>query len=322
MRNFRVYDARRANARSAFFPDNCRLSATGGLSGRLLSLAFGCVLLGVPRMVSATPSTTFFTPATTYTQPFAVPHITYDTYFNGKGGYPIDVGLTLGVLPFEKVQAEVGFDAFLPYKGFFAEPSGPLLLNAKLGIPENAFGPWFPGFSAGMYGFGLTKGTSFNILHGEVSKAFPIGAIVLGVYYGLGGEDSLWRGSDGTIRRAGAMGAVVSPDIVLDLKGLNKINFFADVMTGKNVFGGGGPGVGIYFTPAIDILTGPIFFFDKALQPPFPPAGEGSRMMWTVQLDVDIDFSKAPPPVQAAPATPPPPVAATPPAAAPPASQS
>jgi hypothetical protein len=88
------------------------------------------------------------------------------------------------------------------------------------------------------------------------------------------------------------------------------------VMTGKNAFGGGGPGIGNYYTPAIDILTGPIFFFDKALQ---PPAGEGSAMMWTVQLDVDIDFKSAPPAAPAAPAamTPPPPPAVPPSAPAP-----
>ena len=63
-------------------------------------------------------------------------------------------------------------------------------------------------------------------------------------------------------------------------------------MSGKNSFGGGGPGIGIYFTPAIDILTGPVFFFDKALQPPFAPE-TGSSMMWTVQLDVDIDLAQA-----------------------------
>jgi hypothetical protein len=264
---------------------------------------------------AATPSTTLWTPATTYVQPFAVPHITYDTYFNDKGGYPVDVGLEVGILPLEKLQAEIGFDAFMPFKGFFADPAGPFLLNAKLGIPNEAFGKWVPGISAGVFGVGLTKGTAFHILHGEVSETLPVGTLVAGGYYGAG-KEALWTGSDGTVRRAGGMGAYVTPDIVLNLQGLNKINFFADVMSGKNVFGGGGVGMGIYFTPAIDILTGPIFFFDKALQPPYPPGGEGSAMMWTVQLDVDIDFKSAPPPPP-----PPPPAApaATPAAAAAPA---
>ena len=56
----------------------------------------------------------------------------------------------------------------------------------------------------------------------------------------------------------------------------------ADVQTGSNVFGAGGPGLYVYFTDNIDLLTGPVFFFDPALQP------GGRRMLWTVQLDVDV----------------------------------
>jgi hypothetical protein len=277
----------------------------------IVSFGCACGALTLASAAQATPSTTLWTPATTYVQPFGVPHITYDTYFNDKGGYPVDMGLEIGILPFEKLQAEVGFDAFMPFKGFFADPAGPFLLNAKLGIPDGAFGTWSPGISAGVFGVGLTKGTAFHILHGEVSKALPVGTLVAGGYYGAG-KEALWTGSDGTVRRAGGMGAYVTPDIVLNLQGLNKINFFADVMSGKNVFGAGGVGMGIYFTPAIDILTGPIFFFDKALQPPYPPGGEGSAMMWTVQLDVDIDFKSAPPPPPPPPAAPAPAVPAAP----------
>ena len=48
--------------------------------------------------------------------------------------------------------------------------------------------------------------------------------------------------------------------------------------------------MGIYFTPSIDILTGPIFFMNRAAQP------GNQAVMWSIQLDVDIDFSPAPKP--------------------------
>jgi len=150
----------------------------------------------------ATPSTTFWTPATTYVQPFGIPHLTYDTYFGEKGAYPIDVGLTMGILPFEKVQAEIGFDLFYP--GYTANG---FYLNAKLGLTEGALGSWFPGISAGIHGVGLKSGTSdYNILHAEVGKALPIGTIVVGGYYGAGSE-ALWTGSDGSVNRLGLLGA-------------------------------------------------------------------------------------------------------------------
>src|SRR5512137_927084 len=198
---------------------------------KLLRIAAACAALLAARNASATPSTLFWTPATTYVQPFLVPHITYDTYFGDIAAYPMNVGLTMGILPFEAVQAEVGLDAFLPYAGgFFLSPAGPLMVNAKIGLTENAFGDWFPGISAGIYGVGFTSGTSFNILHAEIGKTFFFGAITVGGYYGAGGSDALWTDSNGVLQtRGGFIGSYLSPDIVLDLKGLNKINFFADV---------------------------------------------------------------------------------------------
>src|SRR5690242_7123322 len=85
------------------------------LAGALLSIG----IAGAPRAAFATPSTTYWAPSVATCQARNLPHITYDTYY-GKGtpppgagapAYPIDTGLTMGVLPWNKVQAEVGYDA-------------------------------------------------------------------------------------------------------------------------------------------------------------------------------------------------------------------
>ncbi|MFL5376037.1 MAG: hypothetical protein ACJ78T_18705, partial [Myxococcales bacterium] len=130
------------------------------------------------------------------------------------------------------------------------------------------------------------------------------GYLSVGGYYAL--QDKLFHASDGTTNRSGFMGGVVSPDINVNLPWLLKINFAADVQTGKNVFGAAGGGVGLYFTDKIALLTGPVYFFDPASQP------GGRQWFWTVQLDVDLPLRPAPA------ATAPAPVAAAPtPAAAP-----
>jgi hypothetical protein len=259
---------------------------------KLVRILAACALALTAQSAWATPSTLFWTPATTYIQPFLVPHLGMDTYFNDKAAYPIDFGLTMGILPFEKFQAEVGVDAFFPYVGSpaFGADAGAFMVNAKMGLVEGAFGDWFPGITGGIYGVGFTSGTSFDILHLEVGKTFSFGGFTVGGYYGVGNADLWTDGAGQGATRGGFIGSYITPDIVLDLKGLNKINFFADVQTGNNSFGAVAGGIGIYFTPSIDLLTGPVFFLNPSTQP------GSSSMMWSVQLDIDLDFGPAPKP--------------------------
>ncbi len=240
--------------------------------------------LVAPAVATATPSTTYWTPAIATCQARGVTHVTYDTYF-GKGpaagsqgapNYPIDTGLTMGVLPFDKVQLEAGFDLLLP-------TDHPLALNAKLCTPESALFPGAPAFSVGIYNVGFTKDvTDYNVLHAELQKTIPGagGYLSFGVYHGL--NRTLMTGSDGEVAQTGVMAGFFSPDIPVGLKGLKKINLTADVQSGKNVLGAWGFGSYLYFTDAISLLAGPVFYLDSALQP------GGRRTLWTVQIDVDI----------------------------------
>src|SRR3954471_4096412 len=243
----------------------------------------------------ATPSTTFWAPSNTAIQPFLVPHISYDTYFwnkpaegsTGSPIYPVTTGLTMGVLPWEDLQLEVGFDMLLP-------ASDPLLLNAKLGVPEDKLFAWQPSLAFGIFGAGTKKstdttlGTDYNILYAQAQHSIPQvgGYLSVGGYYAL--QDKLFHSSDGTTNRSGFMGGVVSPDINVNLPWLTKINFAADVQTGKNAFGAVGGGITMYFTDKIDLLTGPVYFLDAGSQP------GGRQWFWTVQLDIDLPIRSAP----------------------------
>jgi hypothetical protein len=268
----------------------------------LASVFVVCGVLFSAGAARATPSTTYWAPSTTYVQPYLVPHVTYDTYFwkgpnttsptsAGSPIYAIDTGLTIGVLPFEKLQLEIGYDLLLP-----SENSLLFLLNAKLGTPEDTFFKGSPSLAAGIFGVGIrgkssdsNLGTSYDVLYGQVQKNVPWGGYVsAGGYFGAGTKD-LWLGDDGKEHRAGFIGALASPDIPVNLPGLKKLVVAADVQTGNNAYGAAGGGLYFYFTDTIDILTGPVYFFDGAAQP-----GK-EHWMWTVQLDVDIPFKAAPP---------------------------
>jgi hypothetical protein len=254
-------------------------------------------LLAAARPAHATPSTTFWTPETIYTQPYLVPHITYDTYVAQKGLLQNTYGLTMGVLPFEKLQGEIGFDLFYPTALQPAQPAGLYTadlfqLNARLTLPEGALAAWAPGVSVGIANAGFKKDVSdYDLLHLSVGKTLGVvGAVAVGGYYGAG-SSTLWTGSDGKVNRSGFMASWTSADIKIGKPGLDKIIFLADLSTGKNWFGAVGGGIGLYFTPAIDILTGPVYLLDKDLYKANPLAN--TNLMWTVQLDVDLDFHTA-----------------------------
>ncbi len=239
-------------------------------------------LLAAAGAARATPSTTYWTPATTYVQPYLVPHVTYDTYFGEPVAFPITTGLTMGFLPFEKLQGEVGFD--LNYPGYTRNG---FLLNAKLGVPEGAFGAWSPGISAGVFGVGFKKDVNdFNIFHAMIGKTFgSLGNLTVGGYLG---NDKLLVDENRSKSAAGFMAGYMSPDIAVGLPGLAKLNIAGDIQTGKNALAAWGFGVYFYFTPAIDLLVGPVFFLNDKVQP------GGASWLWTVQLDVDVELFAKP----------------------------
>ena len=257
------------------------------LKQRTGALTAAAVFALVPVAAHATPSTTYWAPSTASCQARGVPHVTYDTYFwkgpaagsAGSPGYPIDTGLTAGILPSKRVQAEVGFDLLLP------SPQ-PLFLNAKLCTPESALFGGSPGISFGFYNVGFKEEvTDYNVLHLMFQKALPTGGYVAaGVYRGF--NRTLFTNSDGKVVQTGAMIGVGSPDIQIGLKGLKKMNFAADVQTGRNVLGAWGVGSYIYFADNVSLLVGPVFFLDKKLQP-----GD-AKYMWTAQLDIDIPLGR------------------------------
>lgn len=268
--------------------------------------SFVLAVLLAATSASATPSTTFWAPSTTAIQPFLTPHITYDTYFwkgpaTGQAGspvYPVTTGLTMGVLPWDNLQLEVGFDLLLP-------SSDPLLLNAKLGVPEDKLFPFQPSLAIGIFGVGTkqstatTLGTDYNMLYAQVQHSIPGagGYVSAGGYYAL--QDKLFQASDGSgTNRAGFMGGFISPDININAPWLQKINVAADVQTGKNAFGAVGGGLYFYFTDKIDLLTGPVYFLDPGSQP------GGKQWFWTVQLDVDLPLVSSSPAAAPAPTPP------------------
>jgi hypothetical protein len=229
---------------------------------------------------SATPSTTYWTTCTPDVQPYGKWHITYDSYFSvgrkvaDQGDFPTDVGLTVGVLPYEKLNMEIGFDLMEP-------TDDPLFFNAKLGTPESSLYEGSPALSIGVWNVGTQDGvTDYDIWHFVVGKTLPenLGRLHGGAY--IGSTNTL-KSSDGDVENKGFM---IGWDkgfypVKEGDKQFNRFMLAADYASGNNAIGGGGVGLYVFFTPDVSLLMGPVWFNDKDLNGDYK---------WTMQLDINF----------------------------------
>lgn len=160
---------------------------------KLPAAIFALCLLGAG-LAHATPSTHIWAPSADV-QPFMKWHLTSDFYVpveNDAADVRPDtitnLGLTLGVLPSKKVNAEVGFD----HKSGTGLDDYPLYFNTKVGIPEKAFGEQSPKIAAGIYDVGTEHDkTDFNVFYVKAGKTlalneFQLGCFSLGYFNGNG----------------------------------------------------------------------------------------------------------------------------------------
>ena len=144
----------------------------------------------------ATPSTQIWIPSTDV-QAYKTVHLGIDNYIrtskNGVASNTFDGGITVGVLPFEKLQLEVGGD-YMETGTSSPADSSPFYFNAKLGTPEDSLFKGSPALAAGGYNWGTKLGvTTQNISYVLAAKTLPafgavpsLGRISAGYYHGSG----------------------------------------------------------------------------------------------------------------------------------------
>ena len=231
----------------------------------------------------ATPSSSVWTPATTDVQAFRTLHVGVDNYFTvfrkaaeGAGDFPTAVGLTAGVLPSPKLQMEIGIDAVEP-------GDHPLYFNAKIGTPENALFKGAPALNLGVLNVGTESGTTDqNVVHAMVGRTLPgLGRLFAGGYVGNG---EVLVDAQGDPARSGFMVAFDRGfALVQDAGGrtYHRLVLAGDYASGRNAVGGGGLGVSWYFAGNVSLLTGPVWFNERAIN---------GEWKWTVQLDANVPF--------------------------------
>jgi hypothetical protein len=263
----------------------------------VFSTALSFALFGLTATVaSATPSTQIWIPSTDI-QPYKTGHFGFDTYIRTKpesntGGQNVpplvDLGLTAGVLPFRKIQAEVGLD--LIYGGFNTSSEldkYPIYGNFKIGMPED--NTWIPAVAVGMYNIGTKKGavtngvytktgTDANIWYGLVAKTLPVvGRFSVG-YYGLNKKSSVATVYDANGVKGDDGGVLASWDRTLS-EISDKLWAAVDYQGGKNAFGATSFGVSWAFAKNVSVIFGYDIYNNK------PRAGQNTA---TIQLDINF----------------------------------
>ena len=219
----------------------------------------------------ATPSTHIWAPSTDV-QAYGVFHLTSDIYVatNGNDTPTItNLGLTTGILPTEKLGLEVGFDHI--------EGNNPLFFNAKAGIPEGAFGEFFPALAVGGYGFGTKSGvTDQNIIYAKAAKTLGnFGRVSAGAYTG---NDEVLLNGNGEAEENSVM--LACERVMSEIS--ENLWLCVDYMSGDSSFGALSYGFSWKFAPNTSVIFAYVDQNDSAFQDSV-----------TVQVDIDFDvFNK------------------------------
>jgi len=236
----------------------------------------------------ATPSTQIWIPSTDI-QPYKKLHFGFDQYIKDRGNSPaainadgreynvINNGLTIGVLPLEKIQMEVGIDQ----RTYGAEipDKAPLYFNAKIATPEDSLFKYSPAIAVGGYDFGTkeatatTWGTDYNIVYGLIAKTLgKAGRFSVGYYQG---NDKLLL--DKNLQKD-EKGVLASWDRTIS-EVSDKLWVAVDYMGGENVYGALSYGVAWKFAPNVGVILGMDDWNNSNYKPTY-----------TIQVDIDLDL--------------------------------
>jgi hypothetical protein len=176
-----------------------------------------------------------------------------------------DAGILVGVLPFESLKLEVGFDYLTTnQQNDNSFDNHPFYFNAKLATPEDLGFKGMPAFAVGVYNVGtydkpelatpgLGNSTRQDLAYGLVAKTLPvIGRLSAGGY--VGAKRALANGSN-TIDTNQNSGVMLSWD-----RGMTEISdklwFGIDYMSGNNANGELGIGGSWAFSKQVTLLVG------------------------------------------------------------------
>ena len=162
-----------------------------------------------------------------------------------------------------------------------------MYFNAKLGVPEGAFGAYFPALAIGGYVFGTrpmarragrtaSPGTDFNIVYAKMAKTFgPIGRLSAGYYRG---NEALLVDENGAEEPDGVL--LCWERSMTEIS--DKLSAAVDYMGGDNSFGALSYGMAWKFSPNVSVIFAYVDQNNDDLA--------FVEDWFTVQVDIDFDL--------------------------------
>lgn len=272
---------------------------------KVIALAMTLAVTGAGAAL-ATPSTQIWIPSTDI-QPFADLHLNIDSYFRAsaksKAGSPTgrdtnvwDIGPTIGILPFQKIQAEVGFDYLVNSSN--PNDSHPFCGNFKIGTPEDALFKFSPAIAVGMWNIGPSNyegpsnvgtptfsvgraaavSSGQNIAYALVARTMPaIGPVPSLGRISVGGYHGSQRALVDPSGHSANEGVLASWDRTIS-ELTDKLWMGVDYMSGNNVNGAVSFGASWAFSKNVSVIFGYDIWKEKQL------AGNNT---FTVQVDIN-----------------------------------
>jgi len=236
-------------------------------------LGVALVLASIPTMARATPSTQIWIPSTDI-QKFGVFHLNTDIYARPTQSAVLWLGPTVGVLPWEKIQAEVGFD--LIFQNVRALDEHPLYFHGKLATPEDSMFKWSPAIAVGMYNIGIKPGlTTQNLAYGLVARTLPyLGRFSVGYFYG---NEAVVVDENGNPANHGFLASWDRTMTEIS----DKLWLCVDYQGSRSTLGAVNFGFSWAFTPSFSVLVG----WDHYIY------GSNFKLKdtFTIQLDINVD---------------------------------
>jgi len=231
----------------------------------------------------STASTQIWIPSTDF-QKWKTMHLGLDNYIRTskisgvRGAGMFDLGLTTGLLPFEKFQGEIGVD-FLSM-GDSQYDDHPFYFNAKIGFPEGAIFKGSPALALGAYNIGLKKNlTDYNIIYGEIAKTIPIlGRVSVGYYTGNGKvlvDENLIKAKDGLLLSWDRTMTEIS----------DKLWLAVDYQGGKNYLGALSFGASWAFSKNVSVIFGYDIYNNKKA---YYNTNNQNADTFTAQVDINF----------------------------------